>query len=175
VVSNTEAGLVELRAMMADRRLADSKRFAHVRQELGIGAALAMVKQHQDSLRAAPASLSPGAAAATEQPGSTGPADKGTAITPDRGRGGARTRRGDGGTLTSHTRRLFLRPEPSVPRCSLRGRSGARRPRHARAEVGGRCAWLRAAPLLPSPPLRAASLLSSGRDGKAGVSTEPES
>jgi hypothetical protein len=32
----TEAGLVELRAMMADRRLADSKRFAHVRQELGI-------------------------------------------------------------------------------------------------------------------------------------------
>ena len=32
----TETGLVELRAMMADRRLADSKRFAHVRQELGI-------------------------------------------------------------------------------------------------------------------------------------------
>jgi hypothetical protein len=68
---------------------------------------------------------------------------------------------------TNHTRHLFLRPEPSVPRCSLRGRSGARRPRHARAEVGGRCAWLRAAPLLPSPPLRPASLLSSGRDGKA--------
>jgi hypothetical protein len=36
VVSNTEAGLVELRAMMADRRLADSKRFACARQELGI-------------------------------------------------------------------------------------------------------------------------------------------
>jgi hypothetical protein len=36
VVSNIEAGLVELRAMMADRGLADSKRFAHVRQELGI-------------------------------------------------------------------------------------------------------------------------------------------
>jgi hypothetical protein len=32
----TETGLVELRAMMADRRLADPKRFAHVRQELGI-------------------------------------------------------------------------------------------------------------------------------------------
>jgi hypothetical protein len=32
----TEAGLVELRAMIADRRLADPKRFAHVRQELGI-------------------------------------------------------------------------------------------------------------------------------------------
>ena len=32
----TEAGLVELRTMMADRRLADPKRFAHVRQELGI-------------------------------------------------------------------------------------------------------------------------------------------
>jgi hypothetical protein len=32
----TEAGLVELRAMMADRRLTDPKRFAHVRQELGI-------------------------------------------------------------------------------------------------------------------------------------------
>ena len=32
----TEAGLVELRAMMADRRLAGPKRFGHVRQELGI-------------------------------------------------------------------------------------------------------------------------------------------
>jgi hypothetical protein len=32
----TEAGLTELRAMMADRRLADAKKFAHVRQELGI-------------------------------------------------------------------------------------------------------------------------------------------
>ncbi len=32
----TEAGLVELRAMVANRRLADPKRFAHVRQELGI-------------------------------------------------------------------------------------------------------------------------------------------
>src|SRR5271166_1652196 len=32
----TEAGLVELRAMMTDRRLADPKKFAHVRQELGI-------------------------------------------------------------------------------------------------------------------------------------------
>jgi hypothetical protein len=31
----TEAGLVELRAMVADRRLTDPKRFAHVRQELG--------------------------------------------------------------------------------------------------------------------------------------------
>jgi hypothetical protein len=32
----TEAGLIELRAMMSDRRLADPKKFAHVRQELGI-------------------------------------------------------------------------------------------------------------------------------------------
>src|ERR1700730_10181997 len=32
----TEAGLFELRAMVADRRLADPRRFAHVRQELGI-------------------------------------------------------------------------------------------------------------------------------------------
>jgi hypothetical protein len=32
----TEAGLAELRTMMADRRAADPKRFAHVRQELGI-------------------------------------------------------------------------------------------------------------------------------------------
>ena len=32
----TEAGLIELRAMMMDRRLADPKKFAHVRQELGI-------------------------------------------------------------------------------------------------------------------------------------------
>jgi hypothetical protein len=32
----TEAGLVELHAMFADRRLANPKRFAHVRQELGI-------------------------------------------------------------------------------------------------------------------------------------------
>jgi hypothetical protein len=32
----TEAGLAELRTMMADRRLADPKKFAHIRQELGI-------------------------------------------------------------------------------------------------------------------------------------------
>ena len=32
----TEAGVVKLRAMVADRRLTDPKRFAHVRQELGI-------------------------------------------------------------------------------------------------------------------------------------------
>jgi hypothetical protein len=32
----TDDGLVELRAMMADRRLADPVKFAHVRQELGI-------------------------------------------------------------------------------------------------------------------------------------------
>ena len=32
----TDAGLIELRAMMTDRRLADPVQFAHVRQELGI-------------------------------------------------------------------------------------------------------------------------------------------
>ena len=32
----TETGLTALRAMMMDRRLADPKKFAHVRQELGI-------------------------------------------------------------------------------------------------------------------------------------------
>jgi hypothetical protein len=32
----TEVGLAELRAMMTDHRLADPKKFAHVRQELGI-------------------------------------------------------------------------------------------------------------------------------------------
>ena len=32
----TEAGIAALRAMMSDRRLADPKKFAHVRQELGI-------------------------------------------------------------------------------------------------------------------------------------------
>jgi hypothetical protein len=32
----TEAGLAELRAMMTDRRFADPKKYAHVRQELGI-------------------------------------------------------------------------------------------------------------------------------------------
>ena len=32
----TEAGLAELRPMMADRRLADPKKFAHIRRELGI-------------------------------------------------------------------------------------------------------------------------------------------
>jgi hypothetical protein len=30
----TEAGMAELRRMMSDRRLADPKKFAHVRQEL---------------------------------------------------------------------------------------------------------------------------------------------
>jgi hypothetical protein len=32
----TDEGLVELRAMMADRRLADPVKFAHIRRELGI-------------------------------------------------------------------------------------------------------------------------------------------
>jgi hypothetical protein len=32
----THAGLIELRTMMTDRRLADPKKFAHVRQELGL-------------------------------------------------------------------------------------------------------------------------------------------
>jgi len=32
----TEAGLVALRVMMTDRRLADPVKFAHIRQELGI-------------------------------------------------------------------------------------------------------------------------------------------
>jgi hypothetical protein len=32
----TEVGLAELRAMMTDRRLADPKKYAHVRQELRI-------------------------------------------------------------------------------------------------------------------------------------------
>ena len=32
----TEAGLAGLRAMMTDRRLADPKKYAHIRQELGI-------------------------------------------------------------------------------------------------------------------------------------------
>ena len=32
----TEAGLTAMRAMMTDRRLVDPKKFAHVRQELGI-------------------------------------------------------------------------------------------------------------------------------------------
>jgi hypothetical protein len=32
----TEAGLTALRTMMLDRRLADPKKFGHVRQELGI-------------------------------------------------------------------------------------------------------------------------------------------
>jgi 2-hydroxychromene-2-carboxylate isomerase len=32
----TEVGLAALRTMMADRRLADPEKFAHVRQELGI-------------------------------------------------------------------------------------------------------------------------------------------
>ena len=32
----TETGLAALRTMMSDRRLADPKKFAHIRQELGI-------------------------------------------------------------------------------------------------------------------------------------------
>jgi hypothetical protein len=34
----TNPGLVELKAMMADRRLADPVKFAHIRRELGIDA-----------------------------------------------------------------------------------------------------------------------------------------
>jgi hypothetical protein len=38
-----------------------------------------------------------------------------------------------------------------------------------------RCAWLRVAPLLPSPPLHAAAAALPGRDGKAGSLIELES
>jgi hypothetical protein len=38
-----------------------------------------------------------------------------------------------------------------------------------------RCAWLRVALLLPSPPLRPAAWALPGRDGKAGSPIEPES
>jgi hypothetical protein len=38
-----------------------------------------------------------------------------------------------------------------------------------------RCAWLRVAALLSSPPLRATALAESGRDGKARAAAEPES
>jgi hypothetical protein len=38
-----------------------------------------------------------------------------------------------------------------------------------------RCAWLRVAPLLSSPSLRAMAFDDPGRDGKAGASAEPES
>jgi hypothetical protein len=34
----TNPGLVELKAMMADRRFADPVKFAHIRRELGIDA-----------------------------------------------------------------------------------------------------------------------------------------
>ena len=43
----TDAGLAELRTMMTDRRFADPKKFAHVRQELGIDPV-----QHTETLRA---------------------------------------------------------------------------------------------------------------------------
>ena len=48
---------------------------------------------------------------------------------------------------------LLLRLERTVPRCSLRGRSGARHPRHARAKgrAARGCGWLRS-----SHPLRCA-------------------
>jgi hypothetical protein len=39
----------------------------------------------------------------------------------------------------------------------------------------GACAWLRVAPLLPSPTLRTAATAASGRDGKAGSPIEQES
>src|SRR5919199_5341116 len=38
-----------------------------------------------------------------------------------------------------------------------------------------RCAWLRVAPRLPSPVLRARAKAQPGRDGKAGLPVEPES
>jgi hypothetical protein len=43
----TKAGLVELRAMVANRRLADPKRFAHVHQELGIDPVSATDPAHE--------------------------------------------------------------------------------------------------------------------------------
>ena len=69
---------------------------------------------------------------------------------------------------------LALRLVRSVPRCSLRGRSGARHPRHARAQgcAARGSGWLRSS---QSPPLRAAAWAAPGRDGKAGSPIEQES
>ena len=57
----------------------------------------------------------------------------------------------------------ILRLGPSVPRCSPRGRSGARHPRHARAEAGAArgSGWLRA-----SHPLRCAPRRGVARSGR---------
>ena len=43
------------------------------------------------------------------------------------------------------------------------------------ARDSARCAWLRVAPLLPSPSLRSVAWVLPGRDGKAGSPIEPES
>jgi hypothetical protein len=48
-------------------------------------------------------------------------------------------------------------------------------PKSALRVVAGGSDWSALRGLIPSPPLRAASLLLSGLDGKAGALTEPES
>ena len=59
-------------------------------------------------------------------------------------------------SIARHRRGLLCRPLRSVPRCSLRGRSGARDPHHARAEerAARGSGWLRS-----SHPLRCAPRL----------------
>jgi hypothetical protein len=63
------------------------------------------------------------------------------------------------------------------PECAMVLTSGKVRcaPSSPCSRRSGRCAWLRAAVLLSSPALRATADAVSGRDGKAGALTEPES
>ena len=60
--------------------------------------------------------------------------------------------------------------DPAGPQCAMVLTAGKVRcsPSSPCSRASARCAWLRAAALLPSPPLRAMALDVPGRDGKAG-------
>ena len=66
---------------------------------------------------------------------------------------------------------------PTIAECATVLTSGKVRcsPSSPCSRGRARCAWLRVAPLLPSPSLRAAALAAPGRDGKAGSPIELES
>ena len=77
-------------------------------------------------------------------------------------------------TAALTARRLYaalLRPGARLPWCSLRGRSGARRPRHARAPGALRVAAGGSAPLFPFVARHGLCRARSGREGRCADRT----
>jgi len=136
-----------------------------------LGAALAMVKQHQDTYEPHHRRYHPARQRPPNNLEAPGQPTKGRPSRPWWRGNAARPRLNPDDA--NHARRLFLRPAPSVPRCSLQGKSGARRPR-AEVDAARGSGQLCSSHLLPSAALRVPCRCQAGT-GKQAHSTELES